>query len=169
MLYAFARDGAVPGSRWWSRLSARRVPVAAVWFICGFAFVLLIPSMLVPAENAPTAYFAATSIAVIGLYIAYGIPIALRLRRGMDFAHGPWNLGRHYRLIDTIALAWIAFISILFLLPTDDRGYPWNAGFTWDLVNYAPLTLAVTVGAIGLWWLVSARRWFTGPRRLVAP
>ncbi|CAM3731104.1 amino acid permease [Smaragdicoccus niigatensis] len=167
MLYAFARDGAVPGSRLWSTLSARRVPVAAVWFICGFAFLLLVPSMLVPAANAPTAYYAATSVAVIGLYIAYGIPIALRLRRGSGFASGPWTLGRHYRVVDTVALAWIAIISVLFVLPTDDRGYPWHEDFTWDLVNYAPITLAGTVGAIGLWWVISARQWFTGPRRLV--
>lgn len=167
MLYAFSRDGAVPGSRWWSALNTRRVPVAAVWFICGFAFLLLVPSMLVPADLAPTAYYAATSVAVIGLYIAYGIPIALRLRRGADFQCGPWSLGRNHRVVDIVALAWIAFISVLFLLPTDDRGFPWHDGFTWSLVNYAPITLAMTVGAIAIWWAVSAKRWFTGPKRLV--
>jgi hypothetical protein len=32
-------------------------------------------------------------------------------------------------------------------------------------VNYAPVTLVVVVGAIGLWWFASARKWFTGPKR----
>jgi amino acid transporter len=168
MLFAFSRDGAVPGSALWSKLSVRKVPVNAVLFISFFAFVLLIPSMLVPAENAPTAYAAATSVATIGLYIAYGIPILLRQLRGSQFHTGPWQLGSWYRPIGIIALVWIVFISLLFILPTDDRGYPWNSEFTWNTVNYAPITLVVVVGAIGLWWLVSAKRWFTGPKRTVA-
>src|SRR5688572_10775911 len=97
MLFEFARDGAVPGSQFWSRLSARKVPVNAVLFISFFAFVLLIPSMLVPPANAPTAYAAATSVATIGLYIAYGIPILLRQRHGARFRTGPWRLGAWYR------------------------------------------------------------------------
>ncbi|QIS20416.1 amino acid permease [Nocardia terpenica] len=167
MLFAFARDGAVPGSALWSRLSARKVPVNAVGFISVFAFVLLIPSMLVPAANAPTAYAAATSVATIGLYIAYGIPILLRQLPASGFHTGPWHLGSRFRPIGIIALIWIVFISLLFILPTDDRGYPWHAGFTWTAVNYAPLTLVGVVGAIAVWWFASARYWFTGPKRTV--
>ncbi|WP_039801750.1 amino acid permease [Nocardia araoensis] len=167
MLFAFARDGAVPGSRFWSRLSARKVPVHAVLFISFFAFVLLIPSMLVPAANAPTAYAAATSVATIGLYIAYGIPILLRQRHGSRFRTGPWQLGAWYRPVGVVALIWIALISFLFILPTDARGYPWHSEFTWNTVNYAPITLVGVVGAIGIWWLASARTWFTGPKRTV--
>lgn len=167
MLFAFARDGAVPGSRYWARLSARKVPVHAVLFISFFAFLLLIPSMLVPAANAPTAYAAATSIATIGLYIAYGIPILLRQRHGSRFRTGPWRLGAWYRPVGLVALGWIALISFLFILPTDARGYPWHSEFTWNTVNYAPIALVGVVGAIGIWWLVSARTWFTGPKRTV--
>ncbi|GAB3206691.1 amino acid permease [Nocardia tengchongensis] len=167
MLFAFARDGAVPGSKLWATLSARRVPVNAVVFVSVFAFILLIPSMLVPAANAPTAYAAATSVATIGLYIAYGIPVLLRLLRGDRFQAGPWQLGRWYRPIGIIALIWIVLISVLFILPTDDHGYPWVDGFTWNSVNYAPITLVGVVGAIAIWWFVSARRWFTGPKRTV--
>ncbi|MGV9414658.1 amino acid permease [Nocardia sp. NPDC003693] len=168
MLFAFARDGAVPGSALWARLSARKVPVNAVLFISFFAFVLLIPSMLVPAANAPTAYAAATSVATIGLYIAYGIPILLRQLHGGRFHTGPWQLGRWYRPVGAVALVWIVLISLLFILPMDDRGYPWNDEFTWTAVNYAPLTLVGVVGAIAVWWFASARRWFTGPKRTVA-
>ncbi|MEU7633078.1 amino acid permease [Nocardia sp. NPDC049220] len=167
MLFAFSRDGAVPGSALWSTLSARKVPVHAVVFISFFAFVLLIPSMLVPPASAPTAYAAATSIATIGLYIAYGIPILLRQLRGGRFRVGPWQLGAWHRPIGVVALTWIVVISVLFILPTDDRGYPRNDEFTWNTVNYAPITLMAVVGAIGIWWLVSARTWFTGPKRTV--
>ncbi|NUS57198.1 MAG: amino acid permease, partial [Streptomycetaceae bacterium] len=168
MLFAFARVGAVPGSRLWSALSARRVPVHAVLFISVFAFVLLIPSMLVPAANAPTAYAAATSVATVGLYVAYGIPVLLRQRHGSRFRTGPWHLGSWYRVVGIVALGWIALISVLFILPTDDRGYPWHHDFAWTAVNYAPITVAGVVGAIAVWWFASARHWFTGPKRFVA-
>ena len=41
----------------------------------------------------PVAFFAVVSIAVIGLYIAYVIPIYLRWREGDKFEPGPWNNG----------------------------------------------------------------------------
>ena len=50
---------------------------------------------LLPGNNGgyPVAFFAVVSIAVIGLYIAYVIPIFLRWRQGDAFQAGPWNLG----------------------------------------------------------------------------
>jgi hypothetical protein len=30
--------------------------------------------------------------------------------------------------------------------------------------NYAVVALAVVIGYAGIYWLVSARKWFTGPR-----
>ena len=66
------------------------------------AFVLWLPYLYNPA-----AYFAVISIAVIGLYIAYGIPIFLRLRAGDSFEPGPWNLGKWSRPIGIVAVVWI--------------------------------------------------------------
>ena len=48
----------------------------------------------------PWAFFAITGICTVGLYIAYTIPIYLRLRQGDNFEPGPWNLGRRYRLVN---------------------------------------------------------------------
>jgi hypothetical protein len=30
--------------------------------------------------------------------------------------------------------------------------------------NYAPIAVAVVIGYAGLTWLLSARKWFTGPK-----
>ena len=49
-----------------------------------------------PALISSVAYLAVTSIAVIGLYIAYVVPVFLR-RLSPDFRPGPWNLGRWSR------------------------------------------------------------------------
>ena len=42
----------------------------------------------------PYAFFAVVSITVIGLYIAYVIPIFLRWRMGDAFEPGPWTNGQ---------------------------------------------------------------------------
>jgi amino acid permease (GABA permease) len=153
MIYAFSRDGALPASAFWHRINARtRTPTNAIWLAAGGAFLLGLPYLW----NA-TAYAAVTSIAVIGLYIAYVIPTFLRLRAGDRFQRGPWHLGRWSRPIGIIAVVWVVFITILFMLPTVS---PIDA----TTFNYTPLAVLVVLGFAGIWWLVSARKWFTGPR-----
>ena len=115
--------------------------------------------------NAYVGYLVGTSIAVIGLYIAFGLPILLRLRHGERFEHGAFTLGRHYKWIGWTAVIWIAFICILFLMPTAAGGVPWRSEWDWNFANYAPATVGGALLLFGGWWVVSAKRWFTGPRR----
>jgi len=153
MIYAFSRDGALPGSAFWHQINKRtRTPTNAVWLAAVGAFLLGLPYLW----NA-TAYAAVTSIAVIGLYIAYVIPTFLRLRQGESFERGPWHLGRWSRPIGIAAVAWVAFITILFMLPT-------VSPITGANFNYTVVAVAVVLGFAGTWWLLSARRWFTGPK-----
>jgi len=160
MMFAFSRDGAVPGRTLWRRVSTRnRVPTYAVLAIAVLSWALMLPTL----ANGAIGYLVGTSIAVIGLYIAYGIPIYLRWRAGDAFQAGAWTTGRHYRWINPIAVAWILLVCILFLMPTVPQGIPWKSGFDWNLVNYAPITVGAVLLAAGSWWLASARRWFKGP------
>lgn len=153
MIYAFSRDGALPGSAFWHRINKRtRTPTNSIWFAAVGAFILGLPYLW----NA-TAYAAVTSIAVIGLYIAYVIPVLLRLLAGDRFIPGPWRLGRWSKPIDIIAVLWVAFITILFLLPQVSPITALN-------FNYAPVAVGVVVAFAGGWWLLSARRWFRGPK-----
>jgi hypothetical protein len=66
-----------------------------------------------------------------------------------------------------VAIAWIAFISVLFILPNTPAGVWFSTDFTWAAANYTPLTLAVVLLLVGGWWYFSARHWFTGPIREV--
>ena len=109
------------------------------------------------SSSSIVAYAAVTSIATIGLYIAYGIPILLRLRKGDRFERGPWHLGQWSRPVGIIAVAWIAFIAVLFVLP---QVYP----VTLATFNYAIVAVAVVLVGTGVWWMVSARNWFKGPK-----
>ncbi|HEU5476044.1 MAG TPA: amino acid permease [Actinophytocola sp.] len=153
MIYAFSRDGALPFSSFWHKVNKRtRTPTNAVWLAAAGAFVLGLPYLW-----NTTAYAAVTSIAVIGLYIAYVLPTFLRLRRGDEFQRGPWHLGRWSRLVGTIAVVWVCFIAVLFMLP---QVSPVDA----TTFNYTPVAVLAVLGFAGIWWLVSARKWFTGPR-----
>ena len=81
MMYAFSRDGAVPGWRIWSRVNKRRIPFNAVIAVAVCALVLTLPALKGNKDGLTVAFTAVVSIGVIGLYIAYAIPIFLRWRR----------------------------------------------------------------------------------------
>jgi hypothetical protein len=103
------------------------------------------------------AYFAVTSIATIGLYIAYVTPTYLRLRRGESFQHGPWHLGRWSYVVGWIAVVWVVIIFFLFMLPQ-------TGPISLKTFNYAVIAVLVVIGFAGIYWLVSARNWFHGPK-----
>jgi amino acid permease (GABA permease) len=153
MIYAFSRDGALPGSSFWHRVNKRtRTPTNAIWLAAVGALILGLPYLW-----NPEAYFAVTSIATIGLYIAYVAPTYLRLRKGESFQRGPWHLGRWSYVVGWIAVVWVAIITILFMLP--------QAGpIKWSNFNYAVFAVLVVIGFAGIYWLVSARHWFKGPK-----
>jgi amino acid transporter len=132
MLFAFARDGGAPFSPVLAAVSDRfRTPAAAVWACVAAAFLLALWGR---------AYSVIVSISTIALYAAYGLPIvcALRARRRGAVERGPWKLGRWSNLVNLVAVAWIAFITVLFMLPPNER-----TGLTF---------VALLVGLVALWW-----------------
>jgi amino acid transporter len=159
MMFAFSRDGAVPGWRMWRQVARNRVPWAAVLAIGTLSWALMIPTWW----NNFAGYLVGTSIAVIGLYIAFAIPIWLRWRQGESFERRAWHLGSHYKWMDIVAILWIILICILFMLPIAPSGIPFKSGFDWNVANYAPLTVIGAFVLFGGWYLVSARKWFKGP------
>ncbi|HUR84208.1 MAG TPA: amino acid permease [Solirubrobacteraceae bacterium] len=168
MCYAFSRDGAIPGSKIWSKVNARRLPFNAVIFMAVCAAIITIPAAFGNADGIPVAFFAVVSIAVIGLYIAYVIPIYLRWRIGDRFEAGPWTNGKKYKWMNIFATVWVGIITVIFILPTTPAGVPGNKDFSWNSVNYAPLVTGGVLLAVGIWWLVSAKRTFTGPKHTVS-
>jgi amino acid transporter len=174
MLFAFSRDGAVPGSRLWRKVTATRVPANAVILVGVIAAILTLPALIeVNLGTAkapiilPVAFFAVTSIAVIGLYLSFAIPIFLRWRRGSDFQVGSWNNGSKYKWMNLVAVIEIVVVAIYLMLPNVPPGVPGNADFAWKFVNYSPI---VTLGALlllAIWWFASARHWFKGPKHTI--
>ena len=162
MIYAFSRDGGLPGSKLWHRINPKtRTPTNAVWL--GVVVSAVVGALsLIQKDGYSVAFFALTGICVVGLYISYVIPIFLRLRNP-DFVQGPWNLKGYSKIVGWISVVWVVFISILFVSPLFPQWRWWKS----DEVNAAnftgPLILLSFVG-VGLWWVASAKKWFTGPK-----
>ncbi len=167
MTFAFSRDGAVPGHNLWRRLSKSRTPTWAVLFVCVFAIVVTIPAYFPNHLGEPIAFLAVTSISVIGLYIAYTIPVFLRWRAGDSFVPGSWTLGKRYKWINAIAVVWVAICVVVFCLPFTPAGVPWESSFSWSSVNYAPLVTIGTIVGVMIWYFGWARKTFKGPIRTI--
>jgi amino acid permease (GABA permease) len=148
MSYAFSRDNALPGSRLWKKVNKRSgTPTNSIW-LCVVLSILLAS----PALFNTTAYLAVTSIAVIGLYIAYVVPVFLR-RVSPDFTPGPWNLGRFSPVVGWVAIVWVFIICILFVLPP-------ASPITISTFNYAPIAVLVVLAFATITWRVSGRHHF---------
>jgi len=164
MIFAFARDGGLPGSTALRKVDQNGSPSTAVWLavILSFALPAFITGvvMLNPKTDAnprgldfTTLYPAVTGIGVIGLYLSYGLPIILRLKalrtgQWAKVGDGPWSLGGLSKPVAMISIVWIAFITVLFVLPP-------NALSGWIFGGCSVAVIA--------WYFIAIRGRFKGP------
>lgn len=167
MMFAFSRDGAVPGGRLWKKVNKHRVPLNAVLVSALIGVIITLPALYRSPTGAPTAFYAVVSVAVIGLYLAFLIPIYLRWKVGDKFEGGQWTLGSKYKWMNLIAVIEIAVISIYFILPFTPTGIPGHKDFTWTAVNYAPILTGGALLILWIWWHMSVKNWFKGPIRTI--
>jgi amino acid transporter len=164
--YAFSRDRGIPGWELFRRVNSERVPIYAVIAVSIAAFIITIPALWGNSLGVPFAYVAITGICTVGLYIAYVIPVYLRLKAGDRFEPGPWNLGQRYRWICRGAVAFVVLVVITLDVPTVHSAVPWNDDFKLSSFNYTPLVLVVGI-IVWIWWRVSAKDRYTGPVRTI--
>ena len=102
----------MPGAKYLKRVNGKHhTPVNAI-------VVTSILSVLVCVYAA--AFYVVTSISTITLYLAYVIPIYLNLRNRVPRDLTPWSLGRFGPAINVIAIVWVAFITVVFMLPPNE-------------------------------------------------
>ncbi|KAI8988952.1 amino acid/polyamine transporter I [Pilobolus umbonatus] len=157
MVYAFARDGAMPFSKFLHTLDKKTLnPVNAVWFNILVAGIVGILYMI----NS-TAYEAIVSVNTIGSQMSYLVPILLRVTSSRTkFEAGPFNLGRFSIPCGIVSCAWLLFTSALFITPTE-------APITADNMNYAIVPFAAIMICSMTYFYFWGRKWFTGPVRYV--
>ena len=160
MLFAFSRDKAVPGYKYWTKLDKNRNPSHAAFGLGAAAVVVTLPALW-----SAVAFFAVTSMAVIGLFGSFAIPIWLRWRKGDAFVQGEWNLGTKWRWMAPVAVLEIVIVSIYFIMPTTPAGVWWGKGFDIKAANYTPITFIVVIGGALIWWALGAKKSFKGAVR----
>jgi amino acid transporter len=162
MIYAFSRDGGLPGSKIWHKINPKtRTPTNAVWL--GVVTSAIVGSLsLIQNEGYAVAFFALTGICVVGLYISYVIPIYLQLKNP-DFQQGPWNLGTRSKLVGWTSVGWVCLITVLFFAPLDPAWRWWNKDEI-NLANFTGPLIGLSFLGVWAWWQLSAKNWFTGPK-----
>src|SRR5215831_3328584 len=152
MIFAFSRDGGLPGSRLLARVSRTyRTPVAAIWTGATLAVLFVWGASLVSVAGT-SAYTIVVSSTVIFLFLSFSVPIALAL-----FAHGtpkwdkmgPWDLGPFWFKVSCV-LSLISMVLIFFI-----GIQPPNDWALWIVIAFLVIT--------GLVWLLFENRRFQGP------
>ncbi|KAL1694173.1 amino acid/polyamine transporter I [Schizophyllum commune] len=155
-VFAFSRDYALPGSRWWRVVNkTTSTPVNAVWLS------VILSGLIGLVGFSAAALSSMAGAAVIGLYTSYATPIFMRITSGRSkFSPGPFSLGRWAVPVGTVAVAWVAFIVVLLLFPS-------GSTVTSEDMNYAVVLIMAVFIFASLSWVLSARKWFRGPVRTV--
>ncbi|KAJ9385986.1 hypothetical protein DTO063F5_3950 [Paecilomyces variotii] len=155
MAYAFARDEALPFSHIWSKVNQyTHTPVNAVWFVVFFSVCL--NCIAIGSTQTATAIFNVTAPALDLSYISVILAHQIYKKR-VKFIEGPFTLGKWGTPLNLIAITWVLLISVILFFPPSKPVTAAN-------MNYA-ICVAAFIAIFSLvWWWVSARWKYTGPR-----
>ncbi|EWC48442.1 hypothetical protein DRE_02211 [Drechslerella stenobrocha 248] len=170
LAWAMACDGALPGGKYFSRLSkARQVPVRTI-ILSG----LLQASLGIIAFGNDLAFEAILSIAVIALNLSYGMPVYCLWVRGRKILdtmllqgsqpgiglHRRWNLGKWGWAINTAAGLWPALLTVLFVFPVY---LPEQGLVTAEEANWSIAVLGATMAIATVYWFAFGKKQYVGP------
>jgi amino acid permease (GABA permease) len=152
-LYAFSRDGAVPGSNIWSKINKRfDIPLYALLLSTLIEGIL---GLIYLGSSA--AFNAFTGAATICLSASYALPVFILLIRGRHLVHSaPFHLGKLGYVINIITVLWILLAIVIFTMPTSIPVTP-------SSMNYASVLFVFFGGVSVIWYLLWGRKHFTGP------
>jgi amino acid transporter len=142
MIFAFSRDGGLPGSSIWKKVSPTfRTPVPAIWL----GVVLAVASTLYSP-----AFAALAAGCALFLYLSYAMPIAAGLlAEGKTWTEfGPFRLGIWSKPLAVVTVVGVAILTYGGIQPPNDI-----------LINYA---IGLIVLMLVLWFGIERRR-FKGP------
>ncbi|EPS95697.1 hypothetical protein FOMPIDRAFT_1053952 [Fomitopsis schrenkii] len=153
--FAFARDGGLPFSTWLYHVHPRtQTPVACAW---AAAFVAALLGLLAFAGDAATS--AIFALGVVGLYIAYIVPICSRFAGGKAWVPGPFTLGRMGFPVAVVSVLWMVFsIAILIFPASPAPGAP-------DM-NYTVVVIGAWLALCLIYYYLPVYggvHWFKGP------
>ena len=165
--YAISRDGLLPGSMFFRRLSPKeRLPVNAAILVAILAILICVIII-----GSTVAFSALASTATIATNVSYLIPMFARQTTARGWFGREqeglkrWSLGRFSTPCSIIAGLYISFLFVVLCLP---QVYPVTA----QTLNYAPVMIGgVTILTIVGWIMpfgLGGRYWFQGPKRTIS-
>ncbi|MDI9313962.1 MAG: amino acid permease [Hydrotalea sp.] len=109
MVFAFSRDGGLPLSNVWRKVSTSfRVPANAIWLVVLLAAIL---------TSYASIYSVVVAVCVIFVFISYAIPVIagyFAIGTSKWNKMGPWNMGKaNYKIV--AALVFVAMLLVFFL------------------------------------------------------
>lgn len=167
--WAFSRDGAIPGSKWWKTVNQKLdIPLNAM--MLGMVVEILLGLIYFGSSAAFSAF---SGVGVILLTLSYACPVAvsLILRRRADIQQGNFNMGILGTFCNVVAicksslpvlvpdltqLAWTLLAIPLFSMPT-------FKDVTVDTMNYASVVFVGYVAIAAVWYWVWGHKNYVGP------
>lgn len=149
LVFAVARDGVMPGSKWISQVDSEGQPKNAVTVIYIFAACLL--CTILPSQ---VAFYSLVSAGGVPTIAAYGLIALLRLTMTPDdFKSSYFFLGRFRRLFYFVTVLFSGLIVAVMLSPFF---FPVNAqNFNFACVIFG----AVTVFGVASWYFTPEEKW----------
>ena len=154
--WAFARDDAVPAPHFWSHVD-KRLKIPARMILLVFLLQLLLGFLYL---GSTTAFNAVLSMAILGMYLSYALPIAYMLicGRGTDrVTKAPFRMGHAVGIATNIvALVWLVLAMFFSTWP---NFYPVTA----ETMNYSTVVLAGWLVVGVCIFVFAARKTYVGP------
>ncbi|KAF3921038.1 hypothetical protein AA313_de0202023 [Arthrobotrys entomopaga] len=154
--FAFARDGAIPGSRWWSQYNYNlNVPLYGLLLSSTICCLL---GLIYFGSNA--AFQSFVGVATICLSTSYGFPILVNiLNKRKAVKRSLFSLGRFGYFVNVATVVWIVFSVVLFCMPVS---IPVEAAG----MNYASVVFMGFAVVSVVWYGVRGRGRFKGPEEV---
>ncbi|KAL9035993.1 MAG: hypothetical protein Q9180_004557 [Flavoplaca navasiana] len=151
--WAFARDGAIPGSKWWKQVNPKLdVPLNAMMMIMVVELAL---GLIYFGSSA--AFNAFSGVGVICLTLSYACPILMNVITGRkQIALGNFHLGKLGWFCNIVALCWSALALPLFCMPTAIPVVP-------EYMNYASVVFFAFFVVATAWYFVWGKKNYQGP------
>lgn len=148
MVWAFARDRAMPFSSIWARVSTRfgvpfnaQLLVAAVIAALGCIYL-----------GSTTAFNSMLGAAVTVNNVAYLIPIVTNMLTGRINMHrGVFFMGRWGWLVNSVTVCWLLFAIVFFSFPYEMPVIVHNMNYTCVVVGGLPILILS-------WWVIGRRQ-----------
>ncbi|KAL4886155.1 putative amino acid permease [Aspergillus karnatakaensis] len=153
-VWAFARDGALPGSKYWMRVN-RRLSIPLNAMMLSMAVQIALGLIYFGSEAAFNAF---SSSGVIFLTVSYAVPIAVSLATGRrDVKRGRFHMGVFGLACNVVALGWSALAVPLFCMPS-------YLPVTTMTVNYSCVVFVGFIAAAAGWYWLWGYKGFEGPK-----